>query len=181
MGADSVAILPQEIAANGFTWLRDYVGSEVIATPGCESNVKENYDKCWEHRRTKTQLYNIHQLDEFGNSAWHNNVQEKPLRRFFSNLKGGQKKLAAFVSATGFGWNHCRRRLPENHCAACKVVASEALQCPTLYCKGFGGHRIEGIGDKHVPWIHNVKNTDLVTAIDDEDCMRLFSFSTSPK
>ncbi|MDR3609357.1 MAG: hypothetical protein P4L27_02205, partial [Ignavibacteriaceae bacterium] len=42
----------------------------------------------------------------------------------------------------------------------------------------FGGHRIEGIGDKHVPWIHNVKNMDMVIDIDDNDCievMRLFN------
>jgi len=38
---------------------------------------------------------------------------------------------------------------------------------------GFGGHRIEGIGDKHVPWIHNVRNTDMICAIDDEQCMQL--------
>ena len=43
-----------------------------------------------------------------------------------------------------------------------KLAASEALQCPTLLNNGFGSHRIEGIGDKHVPWIHNVKNTDMV-------------------
>ena len=51
-------------------------------------------------------------------------------------------------------------------------MASEALQCPTLLMNGFGEHRIEGIGDKHVPWVHNVRNTDNVAAIDDEDCMR---------
>ncbi len=54
-----------------------------------------------------------------------------------------------------------------------KVVASEALQCPTLFMNGFGEHRIEGIGDKHIPWVHNVRNTDAVAAIDDEDCMRV--------
>jgi hypothetical protein len=55
----------------------------------------------------------------------------------------------------------------------CKVGASEALQCPTLLENGFGAHRIEGIGDKHVPWIHNVMNSDLVTAIDDEAVVSL--------
>ena len=49
----------------------------------------------------------------------------------------------------------------------------EALQCPTILNNGFGDHRIEGIGDKHVPWIHNVKNTDMVIDIDDEDSQRL--------
>ncbi|MBC7242033.1 MAG: pyridoxal-5-phosphate-dependent protein subunit beta, partial [Anaerolineae bacterium] len=61
-----------------------------------------------------------------------------------------------------------------------KVAASEALQCPTLLLNGFGGHRIEGIGDKHVPWIHNLKNTDLVMAIDDEACMSLVRLFNEP-
>ena len=55
-----------------------------------------------------------------------------------------------------------------------KIGAGEALQCPTLLRNGFGGHRIEGIGDKHVPWIHNVKNTDMILAIDDQDCMDIY-------
>jgi len=62
-----------------------------------------------------------------------------------------------------------------------KVVASEAKQCPTILLNGFGGHRIEGIGDKHVPWIHNVKNTDAIVAIDDEDCMRIFRLFNEPE
>ena len=57
---------------------------------------------------------------------------------------------------------------------------AEALQCPTLLSAGFGAHRIEGIGDKHVPWIHNVRNTDLVTAIDDEATMRLLRLFNEP-
>ena len=61
-----------------------------------------------------------------------------------------------------------------------KVAASEALQCPTLLLNGYGGHRIEGIGDKHVPWIHNLKNTDMVMAIDDEACMSLVRLFNEP-
>jgi hypothetical protein len=45
---------------------------------------------------------------------------------------------------------------------------------------GFGGHRIEGIGDKHVPWIHNMKTTDMVMAIDDEACMQLVRLFNEP-
>jgi len=59
----------------------------------------------------------------------------------------------------------------KEHVPTIKVGAGEAKQCPTLYENGFGAHRIEGIGDKHVPWIHNLKNTDVVCAIDDEQCM----------
>jgi hypothetical protein len=45
---------------------------------------------------------------------------------------------------------------------------------------GFGDHRIEGIGDKHVPWVHNVRNTDAVAAIDDEDCLRILRLFNEP-
>lgn len=54
-----------------------------------------------------------------------------------------------------------------------KLAVGEALQCPTILSNGFGSHRIEGIGDKHIPWIHNIKNTDMVIDIDDEDAVRL--------
>ena len=62
-----------------------------------------------------------------------------------------------------------------------KIVASEALQCPTLLNNGFGAHRIEGIGDKHVPWIHNVKNTDMVTAIDDNSVVNIVRLFNEPE
>ena len=38
-----------------------------------------------------------------------------------------------------------------------KLAVAEALQCPTLLNNGFGDHRIEGIGDKNVPWIHDCR------------------------
>ena len=61
-----------------------------------------------------------------------------------------------------------------------KIAAGEAWQCPTLLLNGFGGHRIEGIGDKHVPWIHNVRNTDLVIDADDENCMNIIRLFNEP-
>ena len=62
-----------------------------------------------------------------------------------------------------------------------KLAVGEALQCPTILENGFGGHRIEGIGDKHIPWIHNVKNTDMVIDIDDEDSQRLLRLFNTPE
>jgi len=173
MGTESVAILPEEMSKERFTWLRDVIGSEVIATPGCESNVKEIYDKCWEIRRTRTDCIIFNQFDEFGNPAWHYNTTGRAIEEVFNLTRNKNSRLAAYVSATGSAGtiaagDYLRTVAPE-----IKVVASEALQCPTLLMNGFGGHRIEGIGDKHVPWVHNVKNTDVVTAIDDEYCMRI--------
>jgi cysteine synthase len=173
LACDSVAILPEEMSQERFTWLKE-IGSEIFATPGCESNVKEIYDKCWElkkERGDKVVVFN--QFDEFGNSMWHYNVTASAMEDVLKNVLGPKDTLAAYVSATGSaGTIAAGDRLKELY-PHMKMVASEALQCPTLYNNGYGGHRIEGIGDKHVPWIHNVKNTDVVTAIDDEACMRI--------
>ncbi|HOZ13995.1 MAG TPA: pyridoxal-phosphate dependent enzyme [Tenuifilaceae bacterium] len=181
MGTESVAILPEEMSKERFTWLRDYIGSEVIATPGCESNVKEIYDKCWEIRRTQPDYVIFNQFDEFGNAAWHYNITGKAIEEVFRSLSGSNNHLAAYVSATGSAGTIAAGDYLRTIAPHIKVVASEALQCPTLLNNGFGGHRIEGIGDKHVPWVHNVKNTDVVTAIDDEDCMRIFRLFNEPE
>lgn len=169
LGVTAVAILPEEMSNERFEWLKD-IGAEVIATPGCESNVKEIYDKCWEIRRTRPDCVIFNQFDEFGNSCWHYKVTGNAIYELVRNLNGN---LAAYVSATGSAGTIAAGDFLKHLYPHMKIVASEALQCPTLMMNGFGGHRIEGIGDKHVPWIHNVKNTDAVAAIDDEDCMRL--------
>ncbi len=174
MGTDSVAILPEEMSKERFDWLRDEIGSEVIATPGCESNVKEIYDACWEIRRTRPDCVIFNQFEEFGNPTWHYHVTGNALEEAFQLIRNENSRIAAYVSATGSAGTIAAGDYLRTISPHLKVVASEALQCPTLLNNGFGGHRIEGIGDKHVPWVHNVKNTDMVTAIDDEDCMRLF-------
>ncbi|MDA3866088.1 MAG: pyridoxal-phosphate dependent enzyme [Salinivirgaceae bacterium] len=181
MGTDSVAILPEEMSQERFTWLRDEIGSEVIATPGCESNVKEIYDKCWEIRRTRPDCMIFNQFEEFGNAIWHYHTTGSAIEEVYNAVKTKNGKLAAYVSATGSAGTIAAGDYLRTIAPHLKVVASEALQCPTLLRNGFGGHRIEGIGDKHVPWIHNVKNTDMVTAIDDEDCMRILRLFNEPE
>lgn len=170
MGCQAVAILPEEMSRERFEWLEE-IGAEIIRTPGCESNVKEIYDKCWEIRNSRKEAVIFNQFDEFGNAVWHYAVTGAAIEEVFR--KYPDFNLAAYVSSTGSAGtiaagDYLRRVFP-----GIKVVASEALQCPTLLMNGYGGHRIEGIGDKHVPWIHNIKNMDVVTAIDDEACMRL--------
>jgi cysteine synthase len=167
----SVAILPEEMSKERFEWLKT-IGAEVIATPGCESNVKEIYDKCWELKRDpKNVIFN--QFEEFGNPIFHYNVTGPAIAEVFSALDQPHGRAAAYVSATGSAGTIAAGDYLKTIFPNLKVVATEALQCPTLLMNGFGGHRIEGIGDKHVPWVHNVRNTDAVAAIDDEDCMRV--------
>lgn len=172
MDVTAIAILPEEMSKERFTWLED-IGAEVIATPGCESNVKEIYDKCWEIRETRKDAVIFNQFDEFGNPAWHYNVTGKAIQEVYDEVKSDNSRFSAYVSATGSAGTIAAGDYLRTLHPHIEVVASEALQCPTLLRNGFGGHRIEGIGDKHVPWVHNVRNTNSVTAIDDEHTMRL--------
>jgi cysteine synthase len=160
-----------------FEWLKK-AGAEIIATPGGESNVKEIYDKCWELKRDPANVI-FNQFEEFGNPIFHYNVTGPAMDEVFTQL-GPDVRAAAFVSATGSAGTLAAGDYLKKRHPTLKIVAAEALQCPTLLSNGFGEHRIEGIGDKHVPWIHNVRNTDAVAAIDDEDCMRLLRLFNEP-
>ena len=180
MGCTAVAILPEEMSRERFAWLEE-IGAEVIATPGCESNVKEIYDACWEIRKNRPDCIILNQFDEFGNSCWHYTVTGPAVREVFESLRTGTGSLSAYVSATGSAGTIAAGDYLKTVYPHMRMVASEALQCPTLLLAGFGAHRIEGIGDKHVPWIYNVRNTDAVAAVDDEDCMRLFRLFNEPE
>ncbi len=181
LASPAIAILPQDMSPERFNWLKEIGTSEIFATPGCESNVKEIYDKCWELRKERGEnIVIFNQFEEFGNSIWHYNLTGNAVLEVYEKIKGPRSRLAAWVSATGSaGTIAAGDRIKHAHPHA-RIVASEALQCPTLLNCGFGGHRIEGIGDKHVPWIHNTRNTDTVVAVDDENCMRLFRVFNTP-
>jgi len=172
LNVHAVAILPEEMSRERFEWLKN-MGAEIYATHGCESNVKEIYDKCHELEAQSDEYLIFNQFDQFGNCIWHYEVTGYTIEKLFNQIKNENSRLSGYVSATGsagtIGAGDYLRTISPN----IKVVASEALQCPTLLMNGFGGHRIEGIGDKHVPWIHNVKNTDCVAAIDDEQTLRI--------
>ena len=172
LGCTAVAILPEGMSRERFDWLHS-IGAEVIATPGTESNVKEIYDKCWEIKKTRKDCVIFNQFEEFGNSTWHYHCTGSAIEEVYNKLKTEKSRLSGYVSATGSAGTIAAGDYLKKNFADMKIAASEALQCPTLLLNGFGEHRIEGIGDKHVPWIHNVRNTDMVVAVDDENCMRL--------
>ncbi len=180
LGTTAVAILPEGMSKERFAWLKS-IGAEVIATPGTESNVKEIYDKCWEIKKTRKDCVIFNQFEEFGNPTWHYHVTGSALEEVFNAVKGPKSRLAAFTSATGSAGTIAAGDYLKKKFPGMTITASEALQCPTILQNGFGEHRIEGIGDKHIPWVHNVRNTDTVTAIDDEACMRIVRLFNEPE
>jgi cysteine synthase len=172
LASESIAILPEGMSRERFEWLSKIAG-EVIATPGSESNVKEIFDKCWELRNSGEDLMIFNQFDEFGNYLWHYEVTGHAMEEVLQSVMGPSDSYRGMVSATGSAGTIASGDYMKQLFPSSKIVASEALQCPTLLENGFGAHRIEGIGDKHVPWIHNAKNTDVIVAIDDEAVVNL--------
>lgn len=179
LGCRSIAILPEGMSKERFDWLRTVAG-EVIATPGTESNVKEIYDKVHELRSTRDDVVIFNQFEEFGNYLWHYEITGSAIEEVAKNHLLPGDRVAAAVYTTGSAGTIASGDYLKQICPGMKIVASEALQCPTLLRNGWGAHRIEGIGDKHVPWVHNVRNTDMVTAIDDNDCMALIRLFNEP-
>jgi cysteine synthase A len=179
LACPSIAILPEGMSQERFEWLAKIAG-EVIKTPGSESNVKEIFDKCKELRASGEDLMIFNQFEEFGNYLWHYAVTGKAMEEVLELSMGPKDSYRGVVSATGSAGTIASGDYMKQLFPSSKVVASEALQCPTLLENGFGAHRIEGIGDKHVPWIHNVKNTDLVVAIDDEAVVRISRLFNEP-
>ena len=179
LACDSIAILPEEMSKERFDWLKT-VASEIIATPGCESNVKEIYDKVAELRRTRDDVFIFNQFSEFGNYLYHYDVTGHAMKEVIDKElgKGSYRGLCLTTGSAGTiaSGDFMKQAYPGS-----EVAAGEAVQCPTLWLNGFGGHRIEGIGDKHVPWIHNVKNTDMIIAIDDNDPMSLIRLFNEPE
>ncbi|MGM0381439.1 MAG: pyridoxal-phosphate dependent enzyme, partial [bacterium] len=182
LSCDSIAILPEGMSQERFDWLSKVAG-EVIGTPGTESNVKEIFDKCWELREDpeyKDRIVIFNQFDEFGNHLWHYEVTGQAMKEVLDQeLEEGQTLAGTVLTSGSSGTLGCADRMKELYPHS-RIAVGEALQCPTLLYNGYGAHRIEGIGDKHVPWIHNVRNSDTVIGIDDRDCMDLVRLFNEP-
>jgi cysteine synthase A len=169
MGCRGVAVLPEGMSRERFDWLERWVAdpADIVRTPGTESNVKEIYDRCAELELDPTNVI-FNQFSEFGNHLAHYLVTGRALDRVFESLRAAHPglRLRAFVSATGSaGTIGAGDYLKERHGSA--IAAVEALECPTMLRNGFGEHNIQGIGDKHIPLIHNVMNTDVVVDVSD--------------
>ncbi len=178
LGCYSIAILPEGMSRERFDWLKT-TASEIIATPGSESNVKEIFDKTHElSEREDCMIFN--QFEEMGNYMWHYNVTGNAIAEAFEEMKSDGDRLAGAIFTSGSAGTMAAGDRIKDLYPTAKLGVGEALQCPTLLENGFGAHRIEGIGDKHVPWIHNVKNTDLVVDIDDEDSQKVLRLFNEP-
>jgi cysteine synthase len=169
MGCRGVAVLPEGMSRERFAWLEDWVGDpgDIIRTPGTESNVKEIYDKCAELSADPSNVI-FNQFSEFGNHLVHYLCTGRALGAVFESMAETEPglRLRAFTSASGSaGTLGAGDYLKERY--GTKIVAAEALECPTMLANGYGEHNIQGIGDKHIPLIHNVMNTDVVAGVSD--------------
>lgn len=173
MGCRATAILPEGMSRERFEWLAKWTehSEDIVRTPGSESNLKEIYDACKELARDRQNVI-LNQFCEFPNYLAHYFATGPAISAIFEHLTAkrsdGQKlRLAAFISATGSAGTLAAGDYLKERFGA-MIVAAEALECPTMLMNGYGAHNIQGIGDKHIPLIHNVMNTDIVCAISDK-------------
>jgi cysteine synthase A len=173
VGAKSIVVLPEGMSKERFEKIEQY-GAQVIKTVGVESNVKEIYDKTWELRRNPD-IRILNQFEVMGNYRFHYHVTGNTIVELAAELKAqgiGDGSIAAYCSAMGSAGtiaagDRIKQVFPDH-----KIVGLEPVQCPTLYNNGYGGHDIQGIGDKHVTWIHNVLNMDAIMCLDDIECKK---------
>ena len=176
MGCRGVAVLPENMSRERFEWLERWVADagDIVATPGSESNVKEIYDACAELEADERNVI-FNQFSEFANHVGHYAVTGPALAHVFADHAATEPGLrpAAFVAASGSsGTLGAGDYLKERH--GTSIVAVEALECPTMLYNGFGEHNIQGIGDKHIPFVHNVMNSDAAVAVSDAATDGLF-------
>jgi cysteine synthase len=169
LGCRGIAVLPQGMSEERFDWLRAWTPrpEDIVRTPGSESSVKEIYDKCSELARDPDNVI-LNQFAEFGNYVAHYACTGPALAQVFdaAQTMRPRLRLAAFVAASGSAGTLAAGDYLKTVRGA-RIIAAEASECPTLLRNGFGEHNVQGIGDKHVPYIHNVMNTDIVVGVSD--------------
>ena len=175
LGCRSVAVLPEGMSAERFEWLQRWINQpeDIIRTPGSESNVKEIYDACDELAQNPANVI-LNQFSEFANYLGHFRCTGPALESVYRHLGESDPdlELAAFVAGTGSGGTLAAGDYLKAEYGA-RTIAVEPIECPTMLYNGYGAHNIQGIGDKHIPLIQNVMNTDAVAGVSDASCDRL--------
>ncbi len=180
LGYKSVVVLPELMSQERFDRIKSY-GATYIATPGCESNVKEIYDACKELAK-KGEIRVLNQFEAMANYRFHHHVTGNSVVEAVEEMKArgvGNGKAAAFVSAMGSAGTIAAGDLLKRRFET-RIVGLEPVQCPTLFMNGYGGHDIQGIGDKHVTWIHNVLNMDALMGVDDIESKKGLQLLSEP-
>ena len=181
MHSSAVAILPENMSKERFDYLNS-INAEIIKSPSSESSIKEVLDISNNLvKKGEGKIFSLNQFSDFSNPIWHYWCTGRALEKVFNHIAKPGQRLAGLHLCEGSGGTltgssfYLRQKFP-----LIKVAAGEAIQCPTLMINGFGGHRIEGIGDAFVPWILNMKNIDLIIGIDDEDVMKVIHLFNQP-
>jgi len=205
MGYESLVILPELMSQERFERIEQF-GASYIKTPGCESNVWEIYQKCMELAKAP-EVRVLNQFEIMANYRFHYYVTGHSAEEVVRELEQegvGDGKVAAFVSAMGSeadlqGLPYCRtgahpvsdtlrerlrRARHPRHRRQARDLDTQLLEhgCPDVHRRhnGYGGHDIQGIGDKHVTWIHNCLNMDALMCIDDIESKKGLQLITEP-
>ena len=171
LGCRGVAVLPEGMSQERFDWL----GQWVTRARGHRAHARHRVQRQGDLRqvrragarsgqRDRQPVQRVRQLP--GALALHRPGAGEASSRRCARV-AATCRLAGFVSASGSaGTLAAGDYLKDKH--GTRIAVVEAVECPTLLMNGYGEHNIQGIGDKHVPLIHNVMNTDLVIGVSDQ-------------
>ena len=181
MHSPAVAILPENMSKERFDWLNS-INAEIVKAPSTESSIKEVLDISNKlAKEGEGKIFSLNQFSDFTNPIWHYWCTGRALEKVFNHVAKPGQRLAGVHLCEGSGGTlsgstfYLKQKFP-----LIKIAAGEAFQCPTLLLNGYGGHKIEGIGDAFVPWILNMKNIDLIVEIDDQDVMKVVHLFNQP-
>ena len=168
LGCRGAAVLPEQMSRERFNWLEQWTlnpDEDIVRTTGSESNVREIYEACDELAREPSSIV-LNQFSEFANYLAHRRVTGPAIADLFESVANEGDRLHALIAGTGSaGTIAAGDHLKATY--GSRIVVTEPLECPTLLENGYGEHNIQGIGDKHVPLIHNVMNMDYVIGVSD--------------
>lgn len=174
LGCSSIAVMPENVSKERFEWL-EKIGAEICKTPSGDSSIHELFDKSYNLvKENPGKIINFNQFEEFTNPLFHYHVTGPAIEEvYLKNRKSPNSRLAICIHQGSAGTIASGMYLHSKY-PKMLVGCAEALQCPTLFNNGHGDHRIEGIGDKHVPFILNVKDQDAIVEVDDEAAISIF-------
>ncbi len=183
MGCESVVVLPEGMSRERFERIEGY-GARIRRTPGSESNVREIYEETRRLRASGDHVRVLNQFEVMGNYRFHYHVTGNTAAALADELAQagiGGGEVSAFVSAMGSAGTIAAGDRLKQIWPRHRIVGLEPQQCPTLFNNGYGAHAIEGIGDRHVTWIHNVHNMDALMCIDDQACVQGLQLLAEPR
>lgn len=163
-GYQVIIVMPEGMSSERQKVIRAY-GAELVLTPGGESDVDLVLEKVQELKRTHGD-----QIWEVGQFTNHDNERAHYFTTGPEIWEQTEGQIDGFVAAQGTGGTltgvtrYLKERKPD-----LLSFAVEPAECAILSGRGWGPHRIEGIGDGFIPKVLDLQLVDGVVTVSSDE------------